>query len=360
MDIWVWWERVSYWFTNHSFAWLAGNEILPLTLLYIFIPAGLVPYGWLSYGNYLPAALLINLAVLAGHLFFVKKKPIFLAGLLCLGPILLFRFDALVTLLILLSFSFFIKNRFPEAGFFLGLATGMKVFPVIFLPYLLLIFFKNKQIKSFILFIIYFAEALLLPVLIFFLMGGTSVQITHALNFHSQKLISIESLPGSIITGWSLLTQGRPPALLAGYGIWAVAGPAALFNRLWLVPLGLVYFLIYKRGGKAFNWNVPLALILTFLVFSKNLNPQYLWWFIALLPLVKVGRLVWMVTLAVALLNQLVYPIFYTTLIESFYQQNQSYWVYYLLLFRNLGIVYLTWKSLYPLSSKMRGKLAAK
>ena len=342
VDIWVWWQRLEFWFRGHTFSGLTGNEILPLTLLYLFIPVLLIPIGWLSYANYLPVVLILNLAVIGLHLFFVKRKTLFLLSLLFLGPILLFRFDALVTLLLILSFVSFQKNRPSWSGFWLGLATGLKVFPVIILPYLLLILFKQKQLKSLLTLMIYFAEALLLPVLIFWLLGGNREQIVNALDFHNLKLISIESLPGSLITGWSLITRGAPPALLAGYGIWAVPGPAILFNRLWLLPIGLVYYFIYRRSVKVFNWNIPLVLILTFLVFSKNLNPQYIWWFMALLPFVKAGRLIWILTLVVALLNQLVYPIFYTTLIEEFYQKNQSYWIYYLLLLRNLGILAIT------------------
>jgi len=216
----------------------------------------------------------------------------------------------------------------------------MKVFPIIFLPYLLLLLRRRSV------FLIYFLEALIVPILIFFILGGNREQVATALQFHNLKLISIESLPGSLITGWSLLVNGQAPALLAGYGIWAVPGPAELFNYLWLAPIGLVYYLIYRRGIKVFNWNIPLVLILTFLVFSKNLNPQYVWWFMALLPFVKADRLTWILTLAVALLNQLVYPIFYTTLIEEFYQKNSSYWIYYLLLLRNLGIVAIAYLSL--------------
>ncbi len=365
VDIWVWWQRIEYWFEGRTFSGLTGNEILPLTLLYIFVPVFFIPWGWLSYANYLPAALLVNLAVIGAHVYLVKTNapknlPWFLLGLIALGPILLFRFDALVTLTVLLSLLAFAKEKFARAGFWLGLATGLKVFPIIILPYLALALWRKRQWKQILTLGIYFLEALILPVLVFFILGGNLEQIGGALGFHSLKLISIESLPGSLITGWSLLTKGVPPALLAGYGIWAVPGPAALFNRLWLVPLGLVYYLIYQRGVKAFGWNVPLALILTFLVFSKNLNPQYLWWFMALLPFARAGRLVWTLTLAVAFLNQLVYPLFYTTLIENFYQKNQSYWIYYLLLLRNLGIVYLTWKILYPLASKIKGKLASK
>jgi len=99
-----------------------------------------------------------------------------------------------------------------------------------------------------------------------------------------------------------------------------------------------------------FNWNVPLVIMLLFLVFSKNLNPQYMWWFMAILPFTRPSRLIVVLTFAAALLNQLVFPIFYTAFVDNFFQQNQSYWIFYLLVLRNLGILgiaYLSVKKLW-------------
>lgn len=348
VDIWVFWERLNYWLNNlHSFAGLTGNEILPTTLLYLFVPIALIPVGLLSYANYLPAMLLTNLVVLGMHWLIINRKEIFLVCLLFLGPILLFRFDALVTLTILLAFMAFIKERYKLSGFWLGLATGMKVFPVIFLPYLVLILVKQNNRKALQKLLIFFGEALLLPVFIFLLLGGSLEQVAAALAFHSQKLISIESVPGSLITGWSLLFSGSPPDLIPGNGIWAVPGPAALLNRLWMIPIALVYAFICLRQNllSKFSWTVPFVLVLVFLVFSKNLNPQYLWWFMVFLPFIKPSRLMLMLVLGSALLNQLVFPLFYNTFVEDFYRQNLSYWVYYLLLLRNAILVVITYLS---------------
>src|SRR3989344_2832683 len=120
VDIWVWWERLDYFRQHSSFSGLIGNEILPATLLYLFVPLLLIPVGWLSYGNYLPAALVINLIVIGLHLPLIGRKKLFLVSLLCLGPILLFRFDALVTLVLLLAFTAFIKQKYSQSGWWLG------------------------------------------------------------------------------------------------------------------------------------------------------------------------------------------------------------------------------------------------
>lgn len=349
VDIWVQWERLSYWLSHgRSFAGLMGNEILPATLLYVFTPIALIPIGWLSYQSYLPAMLLINLIIIVLHWVLVENKNIFLLSLLFLGPILLFRFDALVTLMVILAFVSFEDKKYLQSGFWLGIATGMKVYPVIFLPYLAIILMKQKRSKELLRLIICFLEALLIPAIIFVMLGGNLDQIGSMLAFHNQKLISIESLPGSLITGWSLLVAGIPPQMLPGNGIWSVAGPAALFNRLWMVPVLFVYWGVWRdrRLIEKFSWAVPSCLIMVFLIFSKNLNPQYLWWFMAFLPFVKADKWIWGLTLSSALLNQLVFPLFYTTFTNNFYLYNQSYWIYFLLLLRNLCLVAVAYLSI--------------
>lgn len=370
VDIWVWFERMQYWFTHHSFVGLEGSEFLPATLLYLFIPTFLIPFGWFSYANYLPAALLVNLSVVAAHLILVRRAVSvkqfarFIFLLACFGPILLFRFDALATLTLILGLLFFLRQKYGPAGLFLGLSAAVKVYPIIFLPYLILILWQKRAGKAIATLLIYFFEAIILSVLAFFILGGDYQQILAALNFHNLKSISIESVPGSFLTGWSLLTAGQAPRLISGYGIWAIPGPAALFNRLWVLPVTLIYFSLWRRRlFKQFSWGVVLSLMLVFLVFSKNLNPQYAWWFMSLLPFVKPGRLIWLLSFAVAILNQLVYPIWYTRLLEEFYQHNQSYWLYFLLLLRNLLIIclaYLSLKIWYSPRSKTTGKLALK
>lgn len=344
VDVWISWLRVSYYFENgRTFTGLIGNEILPATLLYILAPVGLIPVGWLSYQTYLPATLVLNIFPLLLTWYLVKERKMLLSFLLLMGPILLFRFDGVVTLLLVGSFIAYAKHGYSLSGFLMGVATGMKVFPILFVPYLILLLITTKSFKEITSFLTSFAIALAIPVLIFLWMGGSVEQVQSALSFHSQKLISIESIPGSLITGYELLKTGFPPPLIPGNGIWSVPGPHELFNKIWLIPILFLYIVIYFRPiySSKFDWRIPLSLMLTFLVFSKNLNPQYVWWFMVLLPFVKVGKWVWGLTLVVALTNQLVYPIFYTTLIEDFYRNNQAYWIYILLMMRNISIMFI-------------------
>lgn len=343
VDVWISWLRVSYYFDHgRTFAGMVGNEILPATLLYILAPVGMIPVGWLSYQTYLPATLVLNMIPLVLTWYLARERRMLLSFLILLGPILLFRFDGIVALLLISSFLTFINGRYGLSGALMGGAVGMKVFPILFVPYLLLLLLIRRSYKAIFHFLITFSIAMIVPIVAFLWMGGSLEQIQSALMFHSQKLISIESIPGGLITAYGLATNGYPPPLIPGNGIWSVPGPHELLNKIWMLPIFFLYIYIYTKKSiflMKFDWRVPLSLMLTFLVFSKNLNPQYVWWFMVLLPFVAVNKWVWFFSLVVALTNQLVYPIFYTTFIEDFYRANQAYWIYFVLLARNLSVV---------------------
>ena len=353
VDVWVWYERLTSFFKHNSFIGLKDNELLPATLLYLF-PAVLVS-GWSTapYWLYLKATLWVNLLILIGHFIGCRgqnqlvKAGLFALLILAYGPIALFRFDGLATLLVILGLIFWQKQKFSFSGFALGWATGIKIYPVIFLPYLFLL--KRRRLASLKRFILFYLVALLLPVLIFFALGGRWEQVTEALAFHKNKYVSIESLPASILTTLSLLKFHQPMPLLAGYGVWGIDLSfitdlkLQFFNLIWLLPVGIFYLYLFfkKKFFNQLNVEVIFCLTLIFLVFSKNLNPQYVWWFLSLFPLLEFNPLAFVLLLFICIFNQLVYPLFYTQFLEDFYRYNQLYAVFYALLLRNWLIVAL-------------------
>jgi len=362
IDVWVWYQRMEYFFKNHSFFGLENNEFLPAALIYFFLARLLAGWNNLNYSSYLSATLIINLFVILVAAILVKKNSssfqtwIFLLLVLFFGPILLFRFDTLVALLVGLSIYLFQRQKLAQAGFCLGWATAMKIYPIILLPYFLLVLTRQFHRRRIFIFLAYFLLALLTPVIIFFLLGGNLRQILTALEFHALKYVSIESLPGSLFTATSIIFKHRPPALLGGYGIWGITTPfiksigLSFFNYLWLYPVGIFYLYLFKNKNllKQLNVSVLFLLVLLFLVFSKNLHSQYIWWFLSLFPFIKFRsanklKYLFMIILLIfiSIFNQLVYPLFYTQFIEDFYQHNFHYEVFYALLLRNLLIVAL-------------------
>ncbi|MBU4056210.1 MAG: hypothetical protein KKA41_17785, partial [Proteobacteria bacterium] len=234
--------------------------------------------------------------------------------------------------------------------------TSIKIYPIIFLPYLILLLLVKRQFKRIISYLANFSLGLILPVLVFFFFGGQTSQVFEGLNFHSLKPVSIESLPGSLMTISSLLTQFRPPSLFGGWGIWGITTPLiaklglSFFNKLWLLPIFIFYLVLIKNRKylKKFSFGAIFCLMLLFLVFSKNLHAQYIWWFLSLFPFIKFQsakklEYLFMIVLLIfiSIFNQLVYPLFYTQFIEDFYQHNRQYAVFYALLLRNWLIVNL-------------------
>lgn len=362
IDVWVWFQRAEYFFQHLSFANLQDNELLPATLLYTFLPRLFSFWLPLTYSNYFSATLIVNLIILFCLLAVVKKTAaplqfwLFLPLVLITGPILLFRFDTLVALLVIVAVLLFQQRHFVLSACCLALATAMKLYPLIFLPYFLLIFYRQRRFSRLTLFLVCFFLSLLLPLAAFFLLGGDWQQILSALEFHGLKYVSIESIPGSLLTATSLIFNQNPPTLLGGYGVWGITTPLietlglTFFNYLWVLPVGLFYLYLIKARAftNQLHYSILFFLVVLFLAFSKNLHPQYIFWFISLFPLLTIKPhrqqdylLVYFLLLVIAWLNQLVYPLLYTNFIDSFYQQGQSLEIFYLQLLRNFSIIAL-------------------
>ena len=364
VDTWIWYQRVEYFYKNNfSFVGLKNSEFLPATLLFLFAPIVFLNSSSLNYSSYLKGALCLNLFILFFHFCFYKKERgslqaiFFLIILLSLGPIMLFRFDGFVTLLILLTLWFWRKKNFSLSGFFFGWATAIKVFPVIFLPYFLLVLRSDKKQRLQIIpFLLFFIIAGFLSLLIFFLIGGSVEQVFEALGFHSLKYVSIESVPGVFLTGASLLVAHKPLTLVRGYGVWGINSELInilglnFFNYLWMLPIFLFYLFltIKKEFTKNLNIGVLFCLTILFLVFSKNLHPQYIFWFIALFPFLKVKEggefdyfLMFFFIIIISFLNQNVYPLLYTNFLEQFYSRGKEIEIFYLQFLRNLSIILL-------------------
>ncbi|MCG2691624.1 glycosyltransferase 87 family protein [Microgenomates group bacterium] len=361
IDTWNYFLKVEDFIKTEFLFTTIGNEILPATTLFLLIPSFFISKAPFFYSNYLPVFFVLIILSLIYHVFLaakygsIKQALIFSWLTLFFGPILLFRFDALAALLVVLSLIYFQQKKFFFSALIFGLVTSIKIYPIIFLPYLMLILLAKRQYKSIAAYLVNFSLGLILPVFVFFSLGGQFSQITDGLNFHALKPVSIESLPGSLITLFSVLTKFKPPQILGGWGVWGIATPLNFFNKFWLLPIFIFYlFLINnKQYLKKISFGIIFCLMLLFLVFSKNLHAQYIWWFLSLFPFIKFQSakkfkylLMVVLLIFISIFNQLVYPLFYTQFLEDFYRYNQHYAVFYYLLLRNLLIVVLTVVSL--------------
>lgn len=302
----------------------------------------------LTLANYYNVLFLINFALFGVLVLLYKKFGSFNNALLFLlvtlvsGPYLLFRFELLVAVILVLSLVFWQKRQFKFAYFLLGAATAVKLYPVVLLPYYFLL---SKNIKNAFMGLILFLGALLL------ISGGTITGILNSLNNLSNKPIGVESIPATIITLKSLILSGLPPKIYLGNSVWGLTGDYNLnmFGWLWVIPVGCFYiYLMFKKDlNRVLDIGVVFILLLLFLIFSKNLNPQYLFWFISIFPLMKAtseegGRdyvILFSIIIIISYLNQCIYPLLFSDFLGKFYSDGKNWEIFYLQLLKNISLI---------------------
>lgn len=361
IDIWDFYQTIGVYFKNRSFLSLKGNEILPGSLLFFFVPR-VFCNGRGDYGSYLNGFIMVNFFLLGLHLWLYKKQTkflnilLFLLIMLAYGPILFFRVELIVSFLVILSIYLWRKKQFILSTFSLGLAVGTKLYPIIFLPYYLLLCLSDKhRFKKLFFCLIFFLGGFLLPILVFFLLGGNYQKLLYSLTFHSEKPFSIESLWGTVYTGVFLILEKKPPALFGGYGLWGLKPEGfdisqSFLNWFSLLPVIFFYLYIYfkKELRKTLKVSALFGIILLSVAFAKNMHPQYLFWFISLFPLLKIKKegigdylILGSVILIIALLTQSIYPLLYTQFIQQFYGKGKQVEIFYLQLTRNICVLIL-------------------
>lgn len=223
---------------------------------------------------------------------------------------------------------------------FLSMATLTKIYPIIFLPYLIILIWKRhppaNAIKALIIFLLTTFSLLGLYLLIFKL---PLTNFLFSIEFHAMKPVSTESLWAVVLTIYSQITAGKYPQIMFSYGIsgldsryWVL--PLWFYNYFWILPLGLLYLWLFKKINykSSFDIRICLAIILLFLTFSKVLASQYLLWFTLLIPLLKLKIFYmrnWQINLLLVLLtavfHQYIYPVYFGLFLVGFYDNSLHY-----------------------------------
>lgn len=352
-DVNVYFDRVSYFLGHGSFAGLFNNEYLPGALAFLLAISSplLVKNNYEVYTLTLFGANILLVLVLAG----IYRKsgaaggPVVL-GLILLftGPIFLYRFDLYVMLLVIGALFARKKGKNGIALFLLSLGTLTKIFPVILLPYFLMLTGKNrgraaavKDLGIFAAWIIVMAAGLSA------VLGINFAQLDSTRHFLAQIPVHTEST-WAVLLGIGAILRG---GFLRGQGAWGTYGVAPEFTPwpLWFfagagfAAVGLIYLLIWRRIKKGDGVDVRAAMIviLTFLLFSRVLNHQYLLWFMLLLPMMSSAKwrtVSWRINLglvlAATLLNQIVYPLNYTPWMNELFSGGQKQYLFWLVAVR--------------------------
>jgi len=152
--------------------------------------------------------------------------------------------------------------------------------------------------------------------------------------FHKNKPIGLDGLMGSVIP----LVQGvlgiplrmTPQNSIHGFSC-DILYLGFVLDWIW-VPVYLGCLLVVAKvfaEKKMADAGGLVALLLAFLILQKNNTPQYSWWAVSLLPMIFPSwlsqsrkRLLFAVAITALLLGQIVYPLNYQSLMDSFYQDR--------------------------------------
>lgn len=358
----------------------------------------------LGYNEYQPGAVMFFLA-LAPPLLLANNHDVYLAtlfavniGLICLlayliwratghitnvwvlgaillfaGPIVLYRFDLFVSLLVIGAIILWQRSKHTWAAFLLGAATATKIYPVLLVPYALILSYQKQGWRAVAQQAASFTAGLATIILIYMAAFQVSLpQILTDLNINAQKPVHAESVWASFLTIGAKLTTGQYATGQGAFGIYGInpqhiIGGLGFYNYFWLVALALFYFWLSRLPAHSRRWDVhvSMAIILLFLIFSKILTAQYLLWFMLLFPLLRIpqpggSQRQWLIDfwliLLVAFISQYVYPLRYNELLGGFFANGSYVGIFWLLATRNFILIVLTvrWIMAIGIASKVR------
>lgn len=351
----VYWQRATFFLEQGTWAGMSVNEYQP-GALWFFAAVGVLAGGPGEFDPFLRALMAINVGLLALQVALARwqgPRGAAWVMLLCAaltGPLLLYRFELLVSLLVLSAWLWWRARRLVPAAVLLGVATATKIYPVLFVPLLLVAAWRAGRWRATCGVVAGYVCGGVLALAALGLGGARWGDVVAALHFHFDKPFGIEGLLGSGIPLVQALL-GIPLRMAPRNGIYGFesdlgALPTWLLEWCWLVAVAVVMWLAWsRRSGR--DWpeaGVVFALFGWYVVLGKLMAPQYLWWVVPFLAFVPPGwfrRGEWLavagLTAASLVLGQIIYPVNYSEFLECFKGDYTSHRLYWLNLVKNLS-----------------------
>jgi hypothetical protein len=346
-DVSVYYQRSLYFF-EHGNLKDVTNEYLPVAAIYFITYTPTFFYSnslevfekVFAFGNSL-------LLILLGWIIYKEKgsKSVWLytSLLLCAGPIVLYRFEVLVILAMILAILRFRKHDFAGSSTMLSIGMLVKLYPLLLLPYFLILTYKQKGLKPSLLYLAnFFAVALVVTGFYFFITQTSFKDLTFSLDFHKDKPLGLESPLGAFNHLVNYFRTGIGAPIVARHNTWGVDDaylllPMPVLTYLWMIPVALLYLWLLLSKTKQASFLFVITFLSSFFIFSKLFTPQYWLWILFLLPLINFGRskLLWALVIFAALataITQFIYPLHYFDFLGYFYSRNQDFeylfWIY--------------------------------
>lgn len=353
-DVAVFHDRAMPFANTGSWANMGYNEYQP-GALWFFVLVLKLTNNHSSFGVFQQTFIWVNIFLIIAHFIFFsrvshKYAPILFSLLvLAAGPIMFYRFELLVSLLVLVAWHLFCRKKYGWSAFALALGTSIKLYPVILFPLLILEIIRKKNWRSMVAAVLAFAAGLALPLFSFLAFGGNFQGLLTSIRVHSLKPIGLESLWGNLFAFLNA-DFGSPFNVLNEYGVHGVALNSNLLSAANLNKLPVVATIIllaaigwfyrkkgYNEAGLAF------VAIFAFTLLGKVLNPQYLWWFLVFLPYLslklffRIGWItIYIMAFASLVITQVIYPLNYNAFLVWFKTPVELNQFFVLLSLRNL------------------------
>ena len=289
-------------------------------------------------------AILLCLHILLAAVFGEKHTPwVMMILAAATGPILLYRFELLVSLLVLTGWLFWRRGHLNSCGFFMGLAMATKIYPILLAPLLLFGAWMSGKIRKGISSMFAWALGLFGMTFSLLIFGAQSQELMSAIKFHINKPLGIDGSLGSLVPILqNILDIPLRMAPRNGiHGFDSDLGGLATTAITWIwfpIALGVIGLILRKQRGSGYpNAGDLFVLMGVFVGLGKLMAPQYTWWALSLLPFAPadwLSRKKWITVMLLMvsslLLGQIVYPLNYSEFIKSFSSnplENQLFWI---------------------------------
>lgn len=373
-DVFTFHDRATYFWENLSLANLGHNEYQPGALVFFFLVSGFSFILNSTLETFKTALFTANVLLILGTAFLfdrMKKTAgvILLAVLLAsLGPILLYRFDLLVIFLLTLVFYLWEKGRFEIAMTILSFSVLVKVYPLIFLPYLLFLAHKKHKILRPVYLLSIFGSSLISYFLLYTILFQVSfIDSYTSYNFHNLKSVATESVWASLFYFGHIVSGMALPLMESAYGINAILRTQVypsidFYNYFWILPVGLLnlyYFYKTRKHGSELDYKFIALNMLVFLIFYKVFSNQYWAWFLFLIPLISwktLSRSSWVINIFLIILTTIlhtfIYPLNYTEWLDTLQQKRIDVFLIWVMIISSAILPVLAIRIYYDLFKK--------
>lgn len=286
----------------------AKFEYPPLSLVFMLIPRVLT---WDLESFHYGCAILTYVFLAIGSYFLVRIADerigcrwqthlIMILVVLFGSYFVIARNDVYPTVMAIIAFWLYLKDRHVLAFIVMALAAMTKMYPAIFLlPMLMPFLMRREWKKSFVCLIAAVVTCLLVELP--FLITDPSTAFAY-LTYHSDRGIQLESVASGFFMVYNLIVPGDLSVVFSyGSDNLVGVGPdtlAPLMNPIMAVVLLVFVFAVFSRAFRnertcrdigPLVCLVSVAMLLLFVAFSKVYSAQYLIWIVMLLPLTQMS-----------------------------------------------------------------------